>query len=133
MSLFDPLAPALSLLRRIRGLTIDQLVERSGISRCQLEAFESAAGRPDLATLDRLLDALDATLEHLQWALNRSAVRPVAVEANAGESEDVERQAEETTDKRPVIDLPYPVIDSSDDEICEPREIPRRFATRPAA
>ena len=98
MALFEPLAPALALLRRIRGLTLDQISERTGIAASDLEAFETADQRPDLATLDRLLDGLDARLEHLQWALNQSSPAKKSGTCEAA---------------------PYPSLGSPDDEICE--------------
>jgi transcriptional regulator with XRE-family HTH domain len=67
-------------LRRGRGLSVDQLAARSGISKGALVALENAAANPNLATLVRLADALGVSVSALveQGAAQRVQISDAA-------------------------------------------------------
>lgn len=68
-SLADPLTHAIGLRvkreRTARGWTLDQLAERSGVSRRMIVNVEQAAANPSLETLLRISDALGMGLPAL--------------------------------------------------------------------
>lgn len=74
-TLLAELGPALRLLREERGLTQVELARAAALSTSQVSAYERARRRPSLASLERLLCALDADLAKLQRALHRSRQR----------------------------------------------------------
>jgi transcriptional regulator with XRE-family HTH domain len=63
-------------LRRARGLSVDQLAARSGLSKGALVALENAAANPNLATLVRLADTLGVPVSTL---VEQSAARRVQI------------------------------------------------------
>jgi transcriptional regulator with XRE-family HTH domain len=52
-------------LRHDRGLSVDQLAARAGVSKGALVALENAAANPNLATLVRIADALGVSVSTL--------------------------------------------------------------------
>jgi transcriptional regulator with XRE-family HTH domain len=63
-------------LRRGRGLSVDQLAARAGVSKGALVALENAAANPNLATLVRIADALGVSVSAL---VERRAPRRVQI------------------------------------------------------
>lgn len=63
-------------LRRGRGLSVDQLAARAGVSKGALVALENAAANPNLATLVRIADALGVSVSAL---VERRAERRVLI------------------------------------------------------
>lgn len=61
--------PALRLLRERCGLRQFEAAERAGVTKAMLSAYERSRRRPSLATLSRVLDALDARLVDLGSAV----------------------------------------------------------------
>lgn len=76
----DALARNLRRLRNERGLTLDELARRAGISRSMLIQVEQKRVNPTLATLVRLAQALDVGLAELVELGNRRRVRIVAAD-----------------------------------------------------
>jgi transcriptional regulator with XRE-family HTH domain len=70
--------------RRVRGWTLDELAERSGVSRRMLVSVEQGATNPSIATLLRLSEALAIGLPSLvapndgdvPFEVNRAGTRP---------------------------------------------------------
>lgn len=60
-----PLAQRLHSLRKARQLTLEQLAERSGVSRSAISLIEREQSSPTAAVLDKLADALGLTLAQL--------------------------------------------------------------------
>ena len=56
---------ALTLLRRLRGMTQTSLALRAKVGRSQLSRYEQGQQLPHLAVLERLLDALEMNLTDL--------------------------------------------------------------------
>lgn len=74
----DALARNLRRLRGERGLTLDELARRAGVSRSMLIQIEQRRVNPTLATLVRLAQALDVGLAELVELGGRRRVRIVA-------------------------------------------------------
>jgi len=74
----DALARNLRRLRGERGLTLDELAKRAGISRSMLIQIEQQRVNPTLAILVRLAQALDVGLAELVELEGRRRVRVVA-------------------------------------------------------
>ena len=74
----DALARNLRRLRGERGLTLDELAKRAGISRSMLIQVEQKRVNPTLATLVRLAQALDVGLAELVELGRRRTVRVVS-------------------------------------------------------
>lgn len=73
---FAGLGEALVLLRKERGLTQKEVAEAAGMSSPTLSRFETASEIPKLDVLSRILDALEADLPLLHYALLRVNGRP---------------------------------------------------------
>ena len=73
----DALARNLRRLRGERGLTLDELAKRAGISRSMLIQIEQQRVNPTLAILVRLAQALDVGLAELVELGSRRRVRVV--------------------------------------------------------
>jgi transcriptional regulator with XRE-family HTH domain len=73
----DALARNLRRLRGERGLTLDELAKRAGISRSMLIQVEQKRVNPTLATLVRLAQALDVGLAELVELGRQQRVRIV--------------------------------------------------------
>lgn len=72
MPRFDNLGPALRYLRLHGGAGPRKQLEvadRAGVTRGMLSSYEKGRRDPTLRTLERLLEALDADLVQLEWAL----------------------------------------------------------------
>jgi DNA-binding XRE family transcriptional regulator len=81
---FDGLGPVLRELRVERGLTQVELAERSGVSKSMLSLYESAKQRPQLDTLERLLDSLEVGLGELAARLDQHRGSPGPVSKRRG-------------------------------------------------
>jgi transcriptional regulator with XRE-family HTH domain len=73
----DALARNLRCLRGERGLTLDELARRAGISRSMLIQVEQRRVNPTLATLVRLAQALDVGLAELVELGSQTRVRVI--------------------------------------------------------
>jgi len=71
----ESVARAVRSTRRARGLTLDQLAQRAGVSKGALVALESATANPTLGTLVRLADALGVSVSVLVELAHEPAVR----------------------------------------------------------
>ena len=74
----DALARNLRRLRAERGLTLDELAKRAGVSRSMLIQIEQKRVNPTLATLVRLAQALDVGLAELVELGSRRRVRVIS-------------------------------------------------------
>lgn len=74
----DALARNLRRLRAERGLTLDELAKRAGISRSMLIQVEQKRVNPTLATLVRLAQALDVGLAELVELGSQRRVRVIS-------------------------------------------------------
>ena len=63
-------------LRRERGFSQSGLARRAGVTRAMISAYENGHSQPSLATLDRLLAALEVTPSELAAALEAVPARP---------------------------------------------------------
>ncbi len=75
--MFDVVAQAVRSTRTARGLSLDQLAARAGLSKGAVVAVESGSGNPNLATLVRLADALGVSVSALVDDSTRPVVRVV--------------------------------------------------------
>ncbi len=79
MPRFDKLGEALRHLRQ-HGATPPrkqlEIAADAGVTRGMLSSYENGHQEPSLKTLGRLLDALGADLEQLEWALRMVAASP---------------------------------------------------------
>lgn len=66
---FDALGPVLRDIRIERGLTQVELAARAGVSKSMLSLYEGGKRRPQLETLERLVDALGVRLGELAMRL----------------------------------------------------------------
>jgi transcriptional regulator with XRE-family HTH domain len=66
---FEGLGQALEALRRRRGWSAAEAARRTGIDQSNLRKYEQNAKGLTTATLDRILDAYDATLAELAAVL----------------------------------------------------------------
>jgi transcriptional regulator with XRE-family HTH domain len=73
----EALARNLRRLRGARGLTLDELARRAGVSRSMLIQIEQKRVNPTLATLVRLAQALDVGLAELVELGSRRRVRVI--------------------------------------------------------
>jgi transcriptional regulator with XRE-family HTH domain len=71
----ESVARAVRATRRSRGLSLDQLAVRAGVSKGALVSLESAAANPTLGTLVRLADALGVPVSALVGGVRESTVR----------------------------------------------------------
>lgn len=76
----DALARNLRRLRAERGLTLEELAKRAGVSRSMLIQIEQKRVNPTLATLVRLAQALDVGLAELVELGSRRRVRVISRE-----------------------------------------------------
>jgi transcriptional regulator with XRE-family HTH domain len=73
--MIESVARAVRSARRSRGLSLDQLAARAGVSKGALVALESATANPTLSTLVRLADALGISVSALVERTRERAVR----------------------------------------------------------
>ncbi|PWC32275.1 XRE family transcriptional regulator [Azospirillum sp. TSO35-2] len=76
------LATRLRALRAERGLTLDGLAERSGVSRSMISLVERGESSPTATVLDRLAAGLGVTLAALFADAERANASPVARRAD---------------------------------------------------
>jgi transcriptional regulator with XRE-family HTH domain len=76
------LADRLRGLRSERGLTLDGLAERTGVSRSMISLIERAESSPTAAVLDKLAAGLGVTLASLFAEPKRADASPVARRAD---------------------------------------------------
>lgn len=76
------LATRLRALRADRGLTLDGLAERSGVSRSMISLVERGESSPTASVLDRLAAGLGVTLAALFAEAERDDASPVARRAD---------------------------------------------------
>ena len=73
--MIESVARAVRSARRRRGLSLDQLAARAGVSKGALTALEGATANPTLGTLARLADALGISVSALVERTGQPAVR----------------------------------------------------------
>ena len=66
---FSAIGEALRWLRKERGLKQAEVAESAGITSPMLSAYETGKQRPSLATIDKILEALDSDVWELTKAL----------------------------------------------------------------
>lgn len=71
-------ADRLKVLRAERGLTLDELAKRSGVSRSMISLIERAESSPTASVLDKLSAALGVTLASMFAEEARVDAQPVA-------------------------------------------------------
>ena len=71
-------AARLKELRAKRGLTLDELAKRSGVSRSMISLIERAESSPTASVLDKLAASLGVTLASLFAEEERASAAPVA-------------------------------------------------------
>jgi transcriptional regulator with XRE-family HTH domain len=71
----ESVARAVRSIRRSRGLSLDQLASRAGVSKGALVSLESAMANPTLGTLVRLADALAVPVSALVERTREPALR----------------------------------------------------------
>ena len=69
MPTFQGLGSALRVLRQRRGLRQKEAAARAGVTKAMMSAYEQGKVRPCLASLERILDALGASLSELDQEL----------------------------------------------------------------
>jgi transcriptional regulator with XRE-family HTH domain len=69
MPIAKTLGEALKLLRTRRGWAQKQLAAAAGITKGMVSSYEKAKQRPTLVTLTKMLNALEADLCDLYWAI----------------------------------------------------------------
>jgi transcriptional regulator with XRE-family HTH domain len=86
----DRLAARLRGLRAERGLTLDGLAERAGVSRSMISLIERGESSPTAAVLDRLAAGLGVTLASLFADEARADASPLSRRADQGTWRDPE-------------------------------------------
>lgn len=79
MSTFQGLGRALRWLRDRQGKRQYQVADAAGITKAMLSAYETGKQKPSLDTLEKILDALDCSLNDLHNALQIVNERPEAI------------------------------------------------------
>jgi len=90
--MFDHLGDALTVLRLLRRLSQSELAERAGIRPNQISRYETGAVQPQLAQLERILDALGVGLPEFFYVLS-SVNRMAALMADADQRQGPEALA----------------------------------------
>lgn len=67
--MFQRLGETLTVLRVLRRMSQSELAERAGIRATQVSRYETGQVQPQLAQLERLLDALEVGLPEFLFAL----------------------------------------------------------------
>lgn len=109
MARFDNLGPVIGLLREKAGLNQKELAKRAGITPAMLSGYENGIESPSLASLGKILDALDLYLGTLDDGLDLVNERP--------------SRRRRTSDPRgePVEGVDLPRFLGTDDEPLPPR------------
>jgi len=84
MSTFQGLGRALRWLRDRQGKRQYQVADTAGITKAMLSAYETGKQKPSLDTLEKILDALDCTLNDLHNSLQIVNERPEAIRRMTG-------------------------------------------------
>lgn len=84
MSTFQGLGRALRWLRDRQGKRQYQVADAAGITKAMLSAYETGKQKPSLDTLEKILDALDCTLNDLHNSLQIVNERPEAIRRPGG-------------------------------------------------
>jgi len=84
MSTFQGLGRALRWLRDRQGKRQYQVADAAGITKAMLSAYETGKQKPSLDTLEKILDALDCSLNDLHNALQIVNERPEAIRRPGG-------------------------------------------------
>ncbi|HYN23393.1 MAG TPA: helix-turn-helix transcriptional regulator [Thermoanaerobaculia bacterium] len=79
MATFLGLGRALRWLRDRQGKRQYQVADAAGITKAMLSAYETGKQKPSLDTLEKILDALDCSLNDLHNALQIVNERPEAI------------------------------------------------------
>lgn len=83
-TLVEYLGPALAALRDMRGLSQGVVEERAGLAKNTLSKYETGRRRPEIGTLDRILEAIGADLFDLGRAAARVGGRFIPEEPKVG-------------------------------------------------
>ena len=75
---FSNIGNALRWLRKRRGMKQAEVAQAAGITSPMLSAYETGKHRPSLATIDKILGALDCDVRHLATALKVSPAEAAA-------------------------------------------------------
>ncbi|HMB53453.1 MAG TPA: helix-turn-helix transcriptional regulator [Thermoanaerobaculia bacterium] len=70
MGIFDRLGETITVLRLLRRLSQGELAERAGIRPNQISRYETGAVQPQLAQLERILEALDVGIAEFLFTMN---------------------------------------------------------------
>ena len=84
MSTFQGLGRALRWLRDRQGKRQYQVADAAGITKAMLSAYETGKQKPSLDTLEKILDALDCSLNDLHNSLQIVNERPEAIRRPGG-------------------------------------------------
>lgn len=106
MSAFEGLGEGLRRLRTRRGMRQSDLSERARISKPQISKIERGIQRPNIDTLERLLDALPATLRELEMALNEARQGVTGSRQGARVSAEASRATASRSDPEVVFEPP---------------------------
>ena len=68
----EKIGEAIVIMMKERGISFDEMVERSGVGSAQLVQLRQGKGNPTLATFIRVLQVLDARLELMYKDAERS-------------------------------------------------------------
>lgn len=89
MGMFERLGETITVLRILRGVSQAELADRCGIRANQISRYETGQVLPQLAQLERLLDALEVGLPEFLFAMSH-------LERTARLLDDAERLPAET-------------------------------------
>lgn len=95
MSTFQGLGRALRWLRDRQGKRQYQVADAAGITKAMLSAYETGKQKPSLDTLEKILDALDCTLNDLHNSLQIVNERPEAIRRPGGRDSGWTRPAQD--------------------------------------
>ena len=84
MPIFTSLGRALRWLRDRQGKRQYQVADAAGITKAMLSAYETGKQKPSLDTLEKILDALDCSLNDLHNSLQIVNERPEAIRRQGG-------------------------------------------------
>ncbi len=97
------LATRVKTARKTKGMTLDQLAERSGLAKGILSKVENFRVTPSLPSIIKIAAALDIPLEKLFEGLDQ---KPITSIVRKSEVKEVERDSEESTIR--YFDLAHP-------------------------
>ena len=97
------LATRVKTARKTKGMTLDQLAERSGLAKGILSKVENFRVTPSLPSIIKIAAALDIPLEKLFEGLDQ---KPITSIVRKSEVKEVERDSEESTIR--YFDIAHP-------------------------